>query len=76
MCKLADILQEIRPECDFSSSTNFIADGLLDSFDVVSLVTELDSAFSISIDGTDILPENFRSVPAIHDLLARHGVKL
>ena len=54
---------------------NFIEEGILDSFDVINLVTALDSEFGISIDGTDVLPENFSSVNAIVMLLKKNGVK-
>ena len=69
------ILTGLRPEFDFNQSTNFIEDGMLDSFDVVALVSELDSRFGISIDGMDILPENFASIEAIEQLLKKNGVK-
>jgi len=74
MDKLLDILQKVRPDADFSASNNFIEDGLLDSFDVVTLVTELDDAFSISIDGTDIIPDNFQNTETIKALLEKKGV--
>ena len=73
--KIIKILTELRPEFDFSENVNFIEEGMLDSFDVVNLVTELDSTFGISIDGVDILPENFSSVEAIKNLLIKNGVK-
>jgi acyl carrier protein len=69
------ILSEIRPEFEFSDSINFIEQGMLDSFDIVSLVSELDSTFQISIKGTEILPENFSSVEKIQDLLNKYGIK-
>ena len=76
MGKIITILKSIRPEVDFTSSCNFITDGLLDSFDLISLVSELDSVFSISIDGMDIIQENFSSIDAIKNLLIKNGVTL
>ena len=73
--KIIAILTDLRPEFDFTEDVNFIEEGMLDSFDVVNLVTELDSTFGISIDGVDILPENFSSVQAIEDLLIKNGAK-
>ena len=73
MSKVAAILAEIRPELDFSGSQDFFADGLLDSFDLVTLVSELDKTYGISIDGLEITPENFGSVAAIEALLVRSG---
>ena len=62
MEQIKKILTEIRPEFDFESSSDFIEDGYLDSFDLVTLVAEVDETFNISIDGLDIVPENFMSV--------------
>lgn len=76
MNKIHQILQSIRPEFDFRTSSNFIEDGMLDSFDVVTLVSDLDKTFNISIDGIDILPENFCSLAAIEALLRKYEVKL
>lgn len=67
--KILNILSGLRPEFDFSKSSDFIEDGMLDSFDVVSLVTELEESFGILIDGEDIIPENFSSVSAIEKLI-------
>jgi len=73
--KIIEILNGIRPEFDFGSETNYISQGMLDSFDLITLVTELDESFSISIDGTDILPENFESAEAIEALLKKNGAQ-
>jgi acyl carrier protein len=73
---IEEILKDIRPESDFSKSNDFILDGMLDSFDVVTLVAALDQAFSISIEGTEIVPENFRNIDAIRAMLEKHGVKV
>lgn len=73
--QIINILQEIRPEFDFSQELNFITEGMLDSFDIVSLVTSLDEHYGISIDGMDILPENFATISSITNLLIKTGVK-
>lgn len=73
--QIIKILTELRPEFDFSEDINFIKEGMLDSFDVVNLVNELDEAYGISIDGMDVLPENFSSVDKIINLLKKNGVK-
>lgn len=76
MKELLCILKEIRPEFDFENSSDFIEDGMLDSFDTITLVSDLDEAYSISIDGSDILPENFNSLNAIKRLLEKYGAKI
>ena len=74
--QIIKILNELRPEFDFSQKgVNFIEEGMLDSFDMVNLVSELDSTFGISIDGVDILPENFGTVESIAALLVKNGAK-
>ena len=72
--KVLEILSEIRPEVDFSASGDFLEDGLIDSFDLISMVSDIDSKFGISIDGTKILPENFNSLQAIVNLIKEYGV--
>lgn len=73
MNKIYEILAEMRPEFDYTDSKDFIADGLLDSFDLISLVTELEEAFNILIDAMDIVPENFVSVEAIAAMVRKSG---
>lgn len=74
--KIISILANLRPEFDFTQEgVDFIEEGMLDSFDVVNLVSDLDDAFGISIDGVDILPENFATVESIAQLLKKNGAK-
>ena len=67
--KVLSILKEIRPEFDFEESDNFVEDGYLDSFDIVTLVSELETAFDVVIDGLDVLPENFETVQDIFNMV-------
>lgn len=69
MDSILEILKKIRPECNFSESKDFIKDGLLDSFDVVILVTTLEEKFGISIDGAEIRPENFSNLETLEKFL-------
>ena len=75
MKTIAEILKEIRPEFDFATSTDFKADGMLDSFDMITLVSALDKNYGISISGVDIIPENFKNLETIAALLRRNGVE-
>lgn len=76
MKTIAEILKEIRPEFDFTASNDFIADGMLDSFDMMTLVSALDKQFGVSIAGTDIVPENFKNLQTIESLLRKTGARL
>ncbi|MDF9810745.1 acyl carrier protein [Aurantimicrobium minutum] len=71
--KIMNILKNVRPDADFDTSDDFVSDGFLDSFDVISLVSELDSSFGISIDGAKITPENFSTLEKIADLVRENG---
>lgn len=74
MKPIHEILAEIRPEYNFASSDDYITDGMLDSFDIVTLVASLDQHYSISIRGTDIVPENFQNAGKICEMLKTYGV--
>lgn len=67
------MLAEIRPEFNFAESDDFVMDGLLDSFDIISLSSMLEEKYNINIDGLDIVPENYASVNAIIDLVKKSG---
>ncbi len=73
MEKILEILTDLRPEFDFRTSSNFIEDGLLDSFDMIALVSRLEEDYHILIDGLDIVPENFTSVEAIINVIHKNG---
>ena len=67
------ILKNIRPEFDYADVDDFFARGMLDSFDLTLLVSSLEERFGISVDGADIVPENFCSTEAIVSLLKKYG---
>lgn len=73
MDSIFSMLAEIRPEFDYKDSDNFIEDGLLDSFDIISLVSMMEEKYNIKIDGLDIIPENFFDVDAIVGLVKKSG---
>ena len=73
MEKIFNMLAEIGPEHDFKQSEDFIEDGLLDSFDLISLNSMLEEEYQITVDALDIVPENFSSVEAIAELVRKSG---
>lgn len=73
MESIKKMLIEIKPEFDFEESSDFVMDGLLDSFDIISLTSMLEEKYKITIDGLDIVPENFCSVEAIASLVKKSG---
>lgn len=69
--KILEILDDINSDIDYETETALIDDGILDSFDIVSLVSELNSCFDINITVVDLVPENFNSVSAMTALVER-----
>jgi acyl carrier protein len=69
--ELLEILEDLHPDIDFESEDSLIDDKLLDSFDVVTLVTELDSAFDVEITAADMVPENFNSLSAMVEMIEK-----
>jgi len=71
MDKLLGILKSLRSDVDFETETLLVDNGVLDSFDIISLVSELNDAYGIQISVVDLVPENFNSVQAMAALIAR-----
>lgn len=70
--KILEILQDLRPELDFTESNDFIEDAYLDSFEMIGLVSALDKEFGISILGEDIIPENFANLESIINIVNKY----
>ena len=73
MEQVIKILQEIKPEIDFEHCTTLIDDALLDSFDIISIVTEFNEAFDIQIPASEVTPENFNSAEALYQMIRQLG---
>ena len=71
MDELLELLEDIKPTVDFRTCTGLIDDGYLDSFDILSIVSELNDAFGIEISPVDIIPENFNSAQSLWDMVER-----
>lgn len=75
MEKLIEILKGIRPDVDFEKENALIDDGILDSFDVVSIISALDDEFDVQIRISELDPENFNSVELIWNLVQKLQAK-
>jgi acyl carrier protein len=69
--QIVEILTELRPDVDFENETKLIDDHILESFDIVSLVSELTDAFDVAIRPKDLVAENFNSVESIEKMVKR-----
>ena len=71
MTELLEILENLHPEVDFDTCTTLIDDKILDSFDIVTLVAEIDAEFDVAIPAEELVPENFNSAQALWELIQR-----
>jgi acyl carrier protein len=65
------ILRQQRPEINFEESIDLISDGIIDSFEIIMLVTEFEKVFGVNISGDEIVPESFVTVSAMTALISR-----
>ena len=71
MNEILEILSDLHPDIDFESATNLVDNKILDSFDIVSLIAEINDNFDVAIPAEEIIPENFNSAEAIWSLVER-----
>ena len=71
MEELLQILNEIRPDLDFTAEKKLIDNGILDSFDIISIVGDVNNHYEIAINAENLLPENFNSAEAIYALICK-----
>ena len=69
MEELLEILSDLHPEVDFETCGSLIDDKILDSFDIVSIISEINDQFDITISAEKITPDNFNSAKAIYALI-------
>ena len=69
--KIIEILKKMHPDADVAGGIALVDEGVLDSLDIVTLVTELNATFDIRIPALEILPDNFNSAAAIAAMIER-----
>lgn len=71
MEELLEILEDLHPEIDFKTCDTLIEHSILDSFDIVTVIAEIDSVFDVTIPAEEIIPENFNSAKALYELIEK-----
>ncbi len=71
MDRLLEILEEIKEDVDFENEDALIDDGILDSFDILQIISALNEEYDISFPATEIIPENFNSAQTLLDMVKR-----
>ena len=68
---LLEILNDLHPEVDFETCNTLVDDKIIDSFDIVTIISEVNEEYDVVIPAEDIIPENFNSASALYELICR-----
>jgi len=68
---LLKILTNLHPEVDFETSTDLVDGKIIDSFDIVSIISEINDEYDVVIPAEEIVPDNFNSAQALYELIVR-----
>ncbi len=68
---LLKILKDLHPDIDFETCDNLVDTHVLDSFDIIMVITEISTEFDVYIPAEEIIPENFNSAKALYALIER-----
>lgn len=71
MEELIEILEDLHPEVDFDTCDTLVDDKILDSFDIITIISEINETFDVVIPAEEIIPDNFNSAKALYALVCR-----
>lgn len=71
MNELLEILTDLHPEVDFETETALVDDGILDSFDIITVISEIADTFDVVVPAKEIIPENFNSAESLWAMIER-----
>ena len=71
MEELIEILEDLHPEVDFDTCDTLVDDKILDSFDIITIISEINETFDVVIPAEEIIPDNFNSAKALYALVTR-----
>ena len=71
MEELIELLEEIKEDVDFENEDSLVDDGLIDSFDILQIISALNDAYDISIPASEIIPANFNSAKTLYEMVKR-----
>ena len=71
MEELLEILRDLHPDIDYENCTTLIDDKILDSFDIIAIISEIDNTFDVAVPAEEIIPENFNSAESLYELIQK-----
>ena len=76
--KIADIIKTLATEMSYegityelNEDTDLIESGIIDSLMMVELVTKLEEMYEIDMEVDELVPDNFRTIIKIRDMISR-----
>jgi acyl carrier protein len=69
--RVLEIMRKVTPKMSAYNGEHLLDDIGLDSFDIISLISELEQAFSIEFEVDDVQAENFQTLDTVVDLVQR-----
>ena len=66
-----ELLQDVNEDADYENCTTLVDDRVLTSFDILSIISEIDNTFDVAVPAKDVIPANFNSAEAIRALIER-----
>lgn len=71
MEKVIEILESVKPGIDYSKEKSLIDDGILESFDIITIISKLNEEFEIEFTVNEVIPENFNSAEALYKTVCK-----
>ncbi len=69
MDEFISMLKEIKPGVDFENEEALVDDGLIESLDIISIISEISDRYGVQIPSDEIIPDNFNSAEALYELV-------
>ncbi len=69
MEEFISMLKEIKPNVDFENEEALVDDGLIESLDIISIISEISDRYGVQIPSDEIIPDNFNSAEALYELV-------
>lgn len=71
MEKVIEILESVKPGIDYKNQKALVDDGILESFDIITIIAKLNEEFDIEFTVNEVIPENFNSVEALYKTVCK-----
>ena len=69
MEEFISMLKGIKPNVDFENDEALVDDGLIESLDIISIISEISDKYGVQIPSDEIIPDNFNSAEALYELV-------